>query len=423
MRKLLAVFAFSLVVCCAAVAWAETLTSQEKDMPIVERTQIRLLIEDLGNYKDAQVKAMDKLVAIGNPAVPILLRYIDKSGETVKGNICMVLGRIGALDAIPAIGGLFGDSSIYVRYMAKEGLRTLAHANGGACIGDVISFLRDRLKDPDENVRSLSVEVLVDLNPVDFWEDLLPLLGDSNWKVRADAVKALGGISTLTNPEQHTTICNALAPLFSDSSWEVKRSVAIAAGFYIARSTMYVMVNEDEQGNFTGLKPSENLPVLANLVEKTVTLLKDESAPVRASAAYALSHFWAEKAKDMAENVMSSLIAALDDADPEVRMASATALGRVGDKNAVGALVAHLEEKVPLVLTVIIEALRNRTLLDFGFPLYDILDETTENPIDTIEKYREAMKEIEAKREEAINKWKAWWEDNKDNFEVNQTIR
>ncbi len=424
MKKLLAVVAFVVVLSGALSARAETLTETEKNMPIAKRTEIRLLIEDLGNYREAQVKAIDKLVEIGSDAVPILLRYVRKcENENIRANICIVLGRIGDPEAIPAIGALLADESQYVRFMAQEGLRLLAHADNDAALMDVVDYLREKVKVKDDSVRSLAVEVLVDLNPADLWEDILGLLKDPYWKVRADAAKALGGISTTVTVEQQGTICNALMPLFSDKSPVVRRSAAIAGGFYLSLSSMYVLPDEDEDGKFKGFKASPNLGVVNTLADKEIALLSDPDEGVRTAAGYALGNVWTTKAKEAAPKVMAALIKALDDKSAEVRMAAAASLGRIGDKSAVDALIAHLDEDVPLVLNVIVEALRRRTLKNFGFQPYEILDESPDNPIDTLEKYKEAKERLAQKRKEAIDKWKQWWAENKDTFEVNEIIR
>ncbi|MFA4985947.1 MAG: HEAT repeat domain-containing protein [Candidatus Brocadiia bacterium] len=426
MKKLLGLVAFFVAFAVVLPAFAETLTEEEKNMQIAERTQIRILIEDLGNYRDAQVAAADKLVAKGNSAVPMLIRYLHKAeNENIRANICVVLGRIGAPSAIESIGAAFADKSMLVRYKAQEGLRLLARANTDAALSDVTNFLREKTKDANENIRSLAVEVLVDLNPSDIWTEIIVLLQDSSAKVRADSAKALGGISAFAydKPEMQATICNAIIPLCGDSVMEVRRSAAISLGFYLALSTMYQVAVYGADEKFSKFDESPNLGLAYKMIDSLIAMLGDADESVRANAAYSLGKVWVIKAPMASDKIMDSLIKALDDTSSEVRMYTAMSLGQIGDEKAVGALIDHLGEKVPLVLNVMVESLRKRTLKDFGFQPYEILDETPEEPIDTPDKYKAAREALEKKRQEAIDKWVAWWQENKGTFKVNPMIR
>ena len=424
MKKLMAVLAFVLIFAVSGLAEAEKLSEAEKSMEIAKRTEIRLLIEDLANYREAQVAAVNKLIELGNDAVPMLLRYLKNSKiENIRANICLVLGKIGAIDAIDAICNALADKSIYVQIMAQEGLRSLAHANSDAAIGDVTEALQKNLSTPNDFVRSLVVEILIDLNPADLWEVILGLLQNSFWKVRADAAKALGGISSQMDRSQQARICNALIPLFNDKDWKVRRSVALSTGFYLALSTMYVVPLDSEDETFKGFKASPNISVVKAIANNLVGLLADKSADVRVCAAYSLGKLWTVKVPDVSATVLGALAKALDDASDEVRIAVAASLGNIGDKKCVEALIGHLDEKVPLVLNIIVEALRKRTLKNFGFQPYELVDESPEEPIDSIRKYEEALEQLYEKRAEAIEKWKQWWEENSDSFEINEIIR
>ncbi|GAB4161478.1 MAG: hypothetical protein Kow00107_09200 [Planctomycetota bacterium] len=422
MNKFIALLALVLVYATAMTAWAEVLTEDEKNMPIAERTRIRLLIEDLANHRDAQIQAEKALIEIGDNAIPMLLRYLKSTNEDIRGNVAKVLGKLGVREAIEPIAKLLKDPSYAVRYKAVDALGQLAHADADAAIMDVSDALKTIVGDPDQEVRALAIEILMGLNVADMWEDFLNYLGDSYWKVRADAAKALGGISAGADLEQQKAICRALEPLLNDKDWQAARSAANAIGFYLALSDMYLVPETDEEGKFKGFKVSPNRDTAYNVIDTLIGLLGHERPEVQAAAAYALGKVWVTKAPEKWEPIVKSLIAALDDKSAEVRLAAAASLGRVGNEEAVGALIAHLDETTPMVLNVIVESLQKRTLKNFGFQPYDIIDESPEEPIDTIDKYNDAKAILEEKRQEALENWRQWWESNKDSFKINPVL-
>jgi HEAT repeat protein len=422
MKKFFALLALVLVLATAMPAWAETLTDDEKNMPIAERTRIRLLIEDLANHRDAQLKAMATLVEIGTSTIPMLLRDIKSTHEDVRGNVALVLGKLGAREGIEPIANLLRDSSYAVRYKAVDALNILAHTDADAAIMDVSDAIKSLVGDKDLEVRALAVEVLIDLNVADMWEDFLTYLTDPYWKVRADAAKALGGISAVANADQQRIICNAIVPLLADDDWQVARSAANSVGFYLALSDMYLVPETDGEGKFKGFKVSPNRDLAYSAIERLLALADHKSIEVKCAAAYALGKVWVNKAPEKWDPIVKMLIAALDSEAAEVRLAAAAALGRVGNEEAVGALITHLEEKTPMVLNVIVESLQKRTLKDFGYEPYDIIDESPEQPIEKIEDYDAAKAALEEKRQEALENWRQWWEASKETFKVNPVI-
>ncbi len=422
MNKFVALLAIILVYGVAMVAGAEVLSEDEKNMSIAERTRIRLLIEDLANHRDAQLKATNTLIEIGEAAVPMLLRYLRSSNEDIRGNAAIVVGRIGSFNGITPISALLRDPIYSVRFKAQDALRFLARANSDAAMNDVTTALKDLAKDKDDDVRAMAVEVLIEMNVPDFWEEVVDLLKDKAWKVRADAAKALGGISAVADASQQRTICEAIMPLLDDKEWQVVRSASNALGFFLHLADMFIVAELDEEGKFKSFSPSPNRDLAYQIIDKLIGIAGATTPEVRCAAFYALGKVWLAKAPEKGDPIIKSLITGLDDSVAEVRLAAAASLGRVGNEEAVGALIAHLEETVPVVLNVIVESLRARTLKSFGYQPYDIVEESPDEPIDTVEKYDEARAILEEKRQEALDKWKQWWEESKDGFKVNPVI-
>ena len=426
MRKLTALAAFVVFACMfTSFAQAETLSPDEKSMSISKRTEIRLLIEDLGNHREAQAAAVEKLVEIGGSAVPMLIRYSDHENEHIRAYVAFVLGRIGDTRGIEPLANLLGDSSYYVAYYAEKGLQELAHANMDAALLDVVDHLKTKLTVDSDVVRSRAVVVLMDLNPIDLWETMVGLLKDDYWKVRADAAKALGGISTATDLEQKKQIAQALENALADNEWQVVRSVALAAGFYIHDSGMYIIAEEDSDGNFKGYKDSPNKEITYKLIDRLVRLIEHEEPTVRSAAALSLGKVWITKAEEKEAAVMGALIKGLDDKNEDVVISAAISLGKNGNKTAVGALIERLDldKHSPLVINYMIDALRKRTLKNFGYQGYPLLEESEDNPIDTPDEFDAALEKLEQDRRQAIEKWKTWWQGNSNAFEVNPTIR
>ena len=118
-------------------------------------------------------------------------------------------------------------------------------------------------------------------------------------------------------------------------------------------------------------------------------LLHDSDADVRSSAAYALGRIGDKKA-------VPDLIKLLSDPDYFVRYRSAEALGNIGSDQATAPLISSLSDPDVDVRQRAAEALEKITGRSFG-------------------DYRKTPSEPQ--RQEIIQKWQNWWEENKEEFQ------
>ena len=150
-------------------------------------------------------------------------------------------------------------------------------------------------------------------------DDLLALPKSDNWRIRANAIRALGGLKDRRAAGEVIAILDQ-----KEERWEVKGNAALALGL---------------MGELRAAKP-------------LIALLNDQNAHLRASAATALGPL-------KAPGSLQPLIATLKDRDPQVRIKAAVSLGRLGDSDAVEPLIQALQEEDQQVREVAAGALRN----------------------------------------------------------------
>jgi len=69
--------------------------------------------------------AGDALVAIGNPAAPVLMDAMQQNNPLVRLEAVRALAKIGDERAIPALFEALDDSSALIEYWANEGLEKM----------------------------------------------------------------------------------------------------------------------------------------------------------------------------------------------------------------------------------------------------------------------------------------------------------
>lgn len=160
-------------------------------------------------------------------------------------------------------------------------------------------------------------------------------------------------------------------------------------------------------------------------------LLSDSDARVRCSAAAALGKIGDKKAvpdlvkllsdpdhlvrywtaetlgKIGSDEAVGPLISSLSDPDLSVRQAATGALGRIGSDKAVGPLIACLKQ--PPMKNV-----RSGTWARFKLNAIGALEKITGRSFGD---YRKAASDPKDQRQEIIQKWQNWWEENKEEFQ------
>jgi HEAT repeat protein/energy-coupling factor transporter ATP-binding protein EcfA2 len=184
-------------------------------------------------------------------------------------------------------------------------------------------------------------------------EKLRQALNHANWRVRRDAVAALGEIG---NPEAVSALIDAL----NHANWRVRRNAAEALGKIgnpEAVSALIAALNNDSDSSVmwatvVALVKTGSPQLVQKLIEELNTCLNSNSYIFRLEAASILK----EIRNPLAEKV---LIAALKNIDHAVRFHATEALEKIGTLGAEKALIAALEHDDIVVIITAAEALGN----------------------------------------------------------------
>jgi HEAT repeat protein len=127
--------------------------------PTDESTQ-KAVVELIGQLGDKEPFVRDPIVArlvqIGPPAVPILLKVIEDEDWVIRQGASQALGKIGDPQAVEPLIHALGDKNQWIRQYAAEAL---------GLIGDkrAVEPLVEALKDDNPNVRKVAAEALVSI--------------------------------------------------------------------------------------------------------------------------------------------------------------------------------------------------------------------------------------------------------------------
>lgn len=167
-------------------------------------------------------------------------------------------------------------------------------------------------------------------------DDLLSLLENENWRIRANAIRALGGLKD----------GRAIGPLLAivqrlTEHWEVKGNAALALGLMGEHSAAPKLIEAlKDQHAAVRMAAAAALGQLAcpEALEPLCLALRDPNPRVRCKVAGSLGCIKAAKAEE-------ALIGALDDPDRVVREVAAWALSNAEGTRAVRALITALKDE------------------------------------------------------------------------------
>jgi HEAT repeat protein len=271
------------------------------------------------------------LADIGTMTVPVLVKHLHNPSETVRAVAVSALGRLHALEALPALSHTTQDASEMVRQSLVEALGTIASPGSKTLrkkwsirlslqvsrrwfgrvlrlkrwllsvkelkpVELVTDVLRRLLSDPLAEVRMKAAQTLANFGAeaADAAPELIALLNDNEESVRRQAVEALGKIG---GPPD--TRLEALQPLLQDPSMAVR---------VVAVRTIGSLGVEAKQSVY-GLVP----------------LLRDPEPEVRQTVAEAIRQIGSVEPE-----AIPHLVEGLSDTDNLVRAQTAEALGMIG---------------------------------------------------------------------------------------------
>jgi HEAT repeat protein len=251
------------------------------------------LLEDADeSVRGAAAEAISKMGTLPEEALRTLSRGLTSRDNTVRAQTAAALGEIGAAaaDATPALAQAMGDENDRVRAKAARALGQL-----GEGAAEAVPVLMKALRDPDNWVSALAAEALGEIgdHAAHAVPALIRALRHANPRVRANAAGALGKMGVAA-----ASALPALEPATRDVEDEVRIQAITALG------------------DIGGLDSRLRLAVR--------TALQDANPRVRAAAAEVVG-----KCAELNDE-LPALLATVEGANDEVKVAVAKALGRIG---------------------------------------------------------------------------------------------
>ena len=284
------------------------LTFLASGLPGSCRAQTGITLTGIPPGAPAAVKR--EIEKLGSPVIKeradavMKLRYLGMRGEA-DAAVPFLVRMLGSADEFPAITLMISSLSSITRSYSP------GYTFGGEAAEDLARIGRKS-------------------------DELLDSLKSSDWRVRANAARALGGLKDARAVEP-------LIALVGDDMErpEVRGNAALALGLMEATAPVVDALIAGVKDTDPGMRAAV-IWSLGNLRETRalpsfIAALEDEDARVRMRAASALGGIGGPAALD-------PLIRALKDSDRQVREVTASALGRVKDARAVEPLVAALKD-------------------------------------------------------------------------------
>jgi HEAT repeat protein len=310
-----------------------------------------------------------KLGAMGAAAIAPLMTALKDSDNPNRRLVVEALSQTGDARAVQPIIDALKDKEPHVRVAAVEALGRMkepravdgltkalrdqdhlvraAAANALGKIGGATAALLPLLKDAQWGVRQATVEALARMREIEAVPSLLPLLKDKDKDVRCATAEALG---QMRDERALQTLIECLADAQSDVRSACAAAVhAIDPGWAQSEAAHRALpaLKASAQSREYWVRQSAT-EVLARIDQTaTAPTVPTEAAAVDVSDT---AHFRRKTAADL-------LFSLLDDADRDLRLAAAEALGRLSDPRAVPLLQRVLHDPDPWVRSAARESL------------------------------------------------------------------
>ncbi len=334
-QRLVAVIALSFLSFTSPLLLTRNAAAEKLSASKANPKEIASLIEKLKTNDEREIDAaIEKLVKIGEPAIPALIEALRYRNLLVRQSAAEALRRIGDR-AIPALVKAFNDSDVKLRRNAVNVLNKIIGDGSKHLFKEsseaktAVAQLILLLKDFDRNVRRSAADALgsIGIEAKTAVPQLIPLLKDSDAGVRSSVADALGNIG----PQAKTAVAQ-LIPLLKDSDVGV-RSIAAGALRSIGAEAktavpqlILLLKDSDAEVRSTAVRVLGNIGAEAKTaVPQLIPLLKDSNAEVRSTAVRVLGNIGAE-----AKTVVPQLIPLLKDSDPGVRRNATDVFGNIG---------------------------------------------------------------------------------------------
>lgn len=175
--------------------------SQSKD-GITEK-EISDLINNLSLDDLVMNEARDELIEIGKPAIPLLLKTLEKSKPDVRYLICEMLGKIRDERSIEVLVKLLQDKEDYTSSIASAAARSLRNFADTSVIPHLISAITST----DIELRYESIKTLSALRAYQSLPSIRQLITDTaktflGYQVNTAVVQAIGKLKDTVSVKQ-----------------------------------------------------------------------------------------------------------------------------------------------------------------------------------------------------------------------------
>jgi HEAT repeat protein len=271
------------------------------------------------------------LADIGPECVPILGQHLRDDCAVVRGVAALALGRLHALDVVPALAALRTDHDDWVRQCAAEALGQIGAAATPSARRRWSRRRRRLLEGPwlVRLFRGLPATRPALPDPLDLTVDgLRAYLGDASAAVRTHAARALGRLGKSAAPASDALIARLGEPhesLRVAAAEALGRLGVAGPGTVAALSTL--LGDASPEIRAAGARALGELRhAAAAAVPALVPLLQETDDVVRQAAAEAVAQIGA-----LSDAAAEALTAGLESADNAVRAQTAEALGEIGE--------------------------------------------------------------------------------------------
>jgi HEAT repeat protein len=364
-QKLVAVIALSFLSFTSPLLLIRSAGAEKLSAPKASSQEINSLIKKLKTNDEKELDAtIEKLVKIGEPAIPALIEALREENLLVRRSAAEALRKIGDR-SIPALVKALKDSDVKVRRNAINLLIIINYGWSGSSsqAKTAVPQLIFLLKDSDPDLRRSAADALENIGPEakTAVPQLILLLKDSDADVRRSAARALGNMGA-----EAKTVVPQLILLLKDSDAGVRSNAADVLGSIGAASKTAVpqlillLKDSDIFVRTSAISALRNMGAeVKAAVPQLILLLKDSDAGVRSNATYLLGNIGAE-----AKTAVPQLILLLKDSDKFVRSNAAIALGSIGEeaKTAVPQLIPLLKDSDTVMRSNAASALENIAL-------------------------------------------------------------
>lgn len=273
--------------------------------------------------------------------IPDLIARMGGKDPVIKIHLMQLLSRFDKEEITHALEMQLKDPNKMVRGAALSALAT--RQNTSISIEKVANVLLD----PDLDVQSKAVDVLIKLNHVDTVQYLLPALKDESEYTRRAAVEVLNEVGNENSVQQ-------LLGAIKDDDWWVRSragdALAEIGGPKVVDSVVALIKSEDEDIRRTAIEIL-NSTKDERAVDGLILATDDSDWWVRERAVDALTKIGSPKALPKIESMLG--------ADPKTDTVVVRALGKIGNASHIAKIVPMLQRPDREMQVEAIKALAN----------------------------------------------------------------